>query len=382
MRGHIAQKRGRFYLVFDVGRDPRTGRRKQRWHSGPDRKGYTSKRQAERALRGMLTNVDQGGYVDPSKVTVGEFLERWLPTQRLRPSTMEVYRVQLAAYVLPRIGTVRLQELTAETLDALYADLERSGGRGSRPLSPKTVRNVHVMIHRALERATARNLIPRNPAAQTEKPKAKRPEMRPWTVEETERFLRASEGNRLHAAYLVMATTGLRRGEVLGLTWADVNLDEARLSVQRALVLVGHVPTISAPKTAASRRGFPLSRQAVAALRAHRKAQAAERLVLGEDYANLDLVFAQEDGSMVHPDRFLNTFHRIAARAGLRRTRPHDLRHGWATRALEAGIPAKVVQELLGHSSAMVTLDIYSHVTASLKSNASQVVADLVTGKR
>lgn len=276
---------------------------------------------------------------------------------------------------------VPIQELTVEAIDTFYVALEESGGRGGRPLSPKTVRNVHVMLHKALDRAVARNLIPRNPAAQAEKPKAKRPEMRPWTAEETERFLKASERDRLHAGFLLMATTGLRRGEVLGLRWADLNLDAARLSVQRAVVLVGNVPTISAPKTAAGRRGVPLSRQAVAALRTHRKAQAAERLILGEDYDDLDLVFAREDGSLVHPDRFLDAFHRIAAGAGLRRTRPHDLRHGWATRALEAGIPAKVVQELLGHSSAMVTLDIYSHVTATLKSDASQLVADLVTGE-
>jgi integrase len=179
-----------------------------------------------------------------------------------------------------------------------------------------------------------------------------------------------------------MATTGLRRGETLGLKWSDLNLDGASLSVQRALVLVGNIPTLSEPKTAAGRRAVPLSRQGVAALRAHRRAQAAERLALGKDYDDQDLVFAREDGSPPHPDRFLDAFHRIAEGAGLRRTRPHDLRHGWATRALEAGIPAKVVQELLGHSSAMVTLDIYSHVTASLKSNASQLVADLVTGKR
>ena len=179
-----------------------------------------------------------------------------------------------------------------------------------------------------------------------------------------------------------MATTALRRGEALGLKWSDLSLDRASVSVQRALVLAGNVPTLSEPKTAAGRRAVPLSRQAVAALRAHRKAQAAERLALGEDYADEDLVFAQEDGSPPHPRRFLDAFHRISTGADLRRTRPHDLRHGWATRALEAGVPAKVVQELLGHSSAMITLDIYSHVTVSLKTDASQLVADLVTGKR
>ena len=142
MRGHIAQKRGRYYLVFDVGHDPATGKRKQRWHSGPDRKGCTSKRLAERALREMLTSVDHGEYVDPSTISVGEYLTAWLPTTRLRPSTMSVYRSQLTAYVLPQIGTVPLQRLTADMLDALYLDLEHEGGRGGRPLSAKTCRNV------------------------------------------------------------------------------------------------------------------------------------------------------------------------------------------------------------------------------------------------
>jgi integrase len=384
MRGHIARKRDRYYLVFDVGQDPATGRRRQRWHSGPDRKGWTSKREAERALRQMLTSHDYGTYVDPATITVGEYLEAWLPTMRLRPSTMSVYRVQLSAYVLPRIGAVRLQGLTSEHLSALYVELERAGGRRGQPLSAKTVRNVHVMLHKALERATRRTppLLSRNPASLAEKPKPRRHELEPWTAEETGRFLAAAEGDRLSAAFGLMAMTGLRRGEALGLRWADVELDRGRLSIRRALVLAGNVPTFSEPKTEAGRRSVPLAAQTVAALRAHRKVQVSERLAYADVHEGGDLVFAQEDGSPVHPDRFLDAFHRISQAAGLRKTRPHDLRHGWATRALEAGVSAKVVQEVLGHASAMVTLDIYSHVVPSMKSDATQLVADLVAPKR
>jgi integrase len=179
-----------------------------------------------------------------------------------------------------------------------------------------------------------------------------------------------------------MATAGLRRGEALGAKWTDLDLERGVLSVRRALVLVGNKPTISEPKTEAGRRSIPLAGQTVAALRVHRRLQAAERLKFADVYVDADLVFAQEDGAPVHPERFLAAFHRIGRAAGLRSTRPHDLRHGWATRALEAGVPAKIVQEILGHSSAMVTLDIYSHVAPSMKSDASQLVADLVTGKR
>jgi integrase len=230
-------------------------------------------------------------------------------------------------------------------------------------------------------RAEQRSLIARNPAALAEKPKPKAHEITPWTAEETSRFLVAAEGDRLYAAFLLMATTGLRRGEALGAKWADLDLERGALSVRRALVLVGNTPTISEPKTEAGRRSIPLAGQAVAALRAHRRSQAEERLAFADVYVDADLVFAQEDGSPVHPAHFLGAFHRIGRGAGLRSIRLHDLRHGWATRALEAGVPAKVVQEILGHSSAMVTLDIYSHVVPCMKSDASQLVADLMTDK-
>jgi integrase len=382
MRGHIARKRDRFYIVFDVGQDPATGKRRQRWHSGPDRRGWTSKREAERALRQLLTSHDHGTYVDPAAITVGEYLEAWLPTMRLRPSTMSVYRVQLSAYVLPRIGAVRLQQLTPDHLDRLYVELERAGGRRGRPLSAKTVRNVHVMLHKALERAVQRTLIARNPAALAEKPKPRRHELRPWTADETATFLTAAAGDRLAAAFWLMATAGVRRGEALGLMWPDLDLDRGTVSIRRALVLVGNTPTLSQPKTEAGRRSIPLATQAVSALRSHRRRQAEERLAYADVHAGGDLVFAQEDGSPVHPNRFLDAFHRISKTAGLRATRPHDLRHGWATRALEAGVPAKVVQEVLGHASAMVTLDIYSHVVPGMKADATQLVADQFSAKR
>jgi integrase len=243
-----------------------------------------------------------------------------------------------------------------------------------------TISNVHVMLHRALAQAVKRKLISRNPAAVVEKPK--RHEINPWTAEETSTFLAAAEGDRLYAAFLLMATAGVRRGEALGPTWADLNFTNATLSIRRALVLVDNVPTISEPKTDAGRRSIPLPVQTIAALRAHRKAQAEERLANADVYQDTGLIFAQEDGTPVHPERFLDAFHRISKAAGLRPTRPHDLRHGWATRALEAGLPAKVVQEILGHSSALVTCDIYSHVAPSMKTDATQLVADLIERKR
>lgn len=273
---------------------------------------------------------------------------------------------------------------TSEHLSTLYVELERAGGRGGNPLSAKTVRNVHVLMHKALEGAVRRTppLLARNPTTPAEKPKARRHELQPWTAEETERVLAAAEGHRFCAAFGLMAMAGLRRGEALGLRWTDLELERGYASIQRALVLVGKVPTFSKPKTEAGRRSIPLPTQAIAALRAHRRRLAEERLAYVDVHLSGDLIFSDEDGSPVHPDRFLGAFRRISQVAGLRRTRPHDLRHGWATRALEAGVPAKVVQEVLGHASAMVTLDIYSHVMPSMKADATQLVADQFSVKR
>jgi integrase len=382
MRGHVAAKRGRYYCVVDIGPDPVTGRRRQRWHAAPDGKGFTGKRDAERALRELLTKLDRGEYVDPSTITVGHYLTQWVEGRELRPSTRELYRVMVRAYVVPRVGSMRLQKVTGLTLSKLYADLATCGRRDGKGLAAKTRQNVHTMLHRAFSDAMRTRYITHNPAEAVDPPRVARRKMRPWTVQETARFLEAAAQDRLSAAFVLVATTGMRRGECLGLQWDDVDLEAGTVSVQRTLILVNHSPTFSEPKTDAGRRSIPLAPEAVAVLRGHRKAQAAERLALGPDYQDGDLVFCREDGTPMNPDRLLDTFRAIAKRAGVRRVRLHDLRHGFATRALEAGVPAKVVQDILGHSSITMTLDLYSHAVPSMQKDATALVAGLIYRSR
>ena len=189
-------------------------------------------------------------------------------------------------------------------------------------------------------------------------------------------------GDRHHTAYLLLATTGLRRGEALGLRWGDLDLDAGRAAIRQTVIAVHHVPTLGSPKTAKGRRTVTLDTGTVAALREHRKRQAAERLQMGEGWADHDLVFCGVDGSMLHPERFSRSFGAAVGRLDVPTIRLHDLRHGWATMALAAGVHPKVVQERLGHANIGITLDTYSHVTAGLHDDAAETVAALFSGTR
>ena len=299
----------------------------------------------------------------------------------MRPSTFDSYARNVELHVVRHIGPTSLQKLSPGHLNSLYAKLlieGRADGRGG--LSRASVRYVHAILHRALGDAVKWALIVRNPCEAAEPPRPDRSQtrMRVWTASELRRFIAFTEDDRLHAAWVLASTTGMRRGEVLGLRWADVDLTEARLSVRQTLVSVAYEVRVSAPKTKKARRSIALDALTVRALRAHRVRQAEERLALGDGYEDGDLVFAEPDGRHIHPDGFGKAFKRHAIDAGLPVIRLHDLRHTHATLALQAGIHPKVVSERLGHSTVSMTLDTYSEVLPALQHEAAERVAELL----
>jgi integrase len=202
--------------------------------------------------------------------------------------------------------------------------------------------------------------------------------MQTWTAEELRAFLASAEEHPLFALFRLAASTGMRRGECLGIRWKDVKLDASRLSVRQQLSRQGDKIGFGPVKTKAGRRSISLDPVTVAAIRGHRQTQAAERLAFGPGYRDLDLLFAHPDGSPQNPDVISQTFERLIKRAGLRPIRFHDLRHTHATLALHASIHPKVVQERLGHSSITVTLDLYSHAIPALQEDAASRIADVV----
>ena len=346
--------------------------------------GFKTKRDAERAFAEFRDQVRTGTYVPRSKGTLGEFLvNEWLPAiiASVRPTTLDHYEQNIRVHVLPTIGSVRLQDVSPAKLNALYAELLTSGRCRGGGLSPKTVRHVHTTLHKALNDAVRWGLLVRNPADQADPPKPRTAEMKVWGPEQLRAFLDFVRDDRLYGAWLLLATTGMRRGEVLGLRWRDVHLDVSRLSVVQSLTVTKYEVAVSEPKTAKGRRSVALDHATVAALHAHRRMQLEERLAWGEAWQDTGYVFTREDGSLIHPHRFTAWFDRLRDAAGLPRIRLHDLRHSYASAALTAGIPAKVVSERLGHANVSITLDTYSHVLPSLQEEAAGVVARLILGE-
>ena len=364
--------------------DPSPGGRRRQGSKG----GFTTRRAAQEHLSNVLGAKQSGSYVPPAKTTVRRYLtESWLPMQehRLRPSTLDDYRRRIENHILPALGNIALQDLDAARLDRLYADLLARGGPGGGPLKPKSVRNVHVVIRKALADATRKRLVSRNVAIDADPPRVPGPgerEMATWTPEELQIFLKGISRHRLAAAYVLAASTGMRRGEVLGLRWSDLDLDLRTAAVVQTIINVAYVVTVSEPKTARGRRTISLDPATVAILRAHRRQQDQERASLGEGYGDRDLVFARPDGRPIHPDLFTQTFDRTVARLGLRRVRLHDLRHTYATLALRAGIDAKTVSARLGHSTVAFTLDVYTKAVPQLDSDAAEKVAGLIFGEK
>jgi integrase len=225
--------------------------------------------------------------------------------------------------------------------------------------------------------------ITRNPADAADPPRAAataRPTMTTWTADQLRAFLEHTAEHRLHAAFVVLATTGMRRGECLGLRWSDLNLTAGRMSIVQTVIAVNHEVRIGSPKTARGRRTVALDQGTVAVLRRHRQQQLAERLIMGAGFTDHGLLFCRPDGEPLHPERFSRTFMIQAAGAGLPRIRCHDLRHTWATLALSAGEHPKVVQERLAHANVSITLDVYSHVTEGLHGDAASRVAGIIFG--
>lgn len=360
------------------------------------RRGFPTKKAAQAGLTELLSEVRDRTFVAPDKLTLREFVEqRWLPVEagQLRPSTLHSYTRNMKHHVLPTLGAITLQSLDAGRIQALYAKLLREGRadyKEGTALSPRTVRYIHTILRAALAQAVDWDLLMRNPADRVKPPKLdaagnSHETIHTWNREQLSLFLAKTRDDRLHSLWLLLATTGMRRGEALGLSWAALDLDNARLSVRRSLVDVtteatGAKPIYSDPKTARGRRTIMLDAGTVAVLRKRKAEQAQERLLLGAGWPDHDLVFTHADGRPLHPERLTRTFTAMPKGFGLPAIRLHGLRHTWATLALEAGIHPKVVSERLGHSSISITLDTYSHVAPAMQTDAAERVAALISG--
>ena len=386
MRGHIhkrkaAHNRVLYYAVVDGPRRP-DGRRRQDWG-----RGYSTRREAEQELTKKIGAIDDGSFVTPTSITLESYVEvHWLESvrSRVKPTTFDSYERTLKNHILPTLGKKRLQGILPSDLTALYGELLRAGrrvaGRSSGTLSAKTVHNVHLIVSKVLGDAVDDGLLQQNAAAKAKPPKPGRQsyqQIRAWTPDELHHFLNLSKDHRFHDAYHLAALTGMRRGEILGLRWEDLDLVQNRLSVRHAIVLVRGKPQSSTPKNHEARVVY-LDPDTITMLK-HRKAAYNERVLAegcGPDAEAY--VFTREDGRSIHPDNLSSAFVKLATRIQLPRICLHDLRHTHASIALAAGVPIKVVSERLGHASPEFTMRIYQHVLPGQGQEAATAVASAI----
>lgn len=376
-RGTIVRRSGGYAFRADGSPDPATGKRRQIL-----RQGFRTKREAEAALEEFLSGVRTGAMVNRSAANVGDFLDEWLDGQRsrLKETTWVSYRIAVGR-VKARVGKVKLQALSPIDVERFYDGLAETGGKNGGPLSAKTVRNTHVVLRKALDDAERLGLIARNPAAVAKPPVPQQVEHATWSTDDLQDFFGTLTGHRHYGLYVLLATTGMRRGEALGMRWSDLDLDGSELCIRQTITTADGDIVVSSPKTKRSRRIVYLDEVTVAVLRAHRQRQREERLSAGPSW-NPDpgLVFCDEIGDPIHPDRITREFAGLVRAAGLPVIRLHDLRHTYATVALKAGVQPKLVSERLGHATTGITLDLYSHVTPGLGREAAGAVAGKIFG--
>ena len=350
--------------------------------------GFRTRKAAQAAMAKVMVAVEEKNYIVPARLTVREFLIReWLPAAKgtIRPTTYRSYVQHVECHIMPHIGSMRLEKVTGATLNALYAKLALEGKRdGKSGLSPASVHHVHACAHRAFKDAVRWNRLLRNPADVADPPQVKgtgNREMKTWEAGQLKGFLEVTHDDPLNSLWHVLAMTGMRRGEGLGLRWEDVDFEAGRLAVRRSLVPLAGTVIVSEPKTARGRRSIAIDPETVAVLKAQAAQQLRDQQEWGEAWSDSGYVFTRPDGSPHHPEVISRSFRQAVQQSMLPRIRLHDLRHTHATLALRAGVHPKVVSERLGHATVAITLDIYSHAIPAMQEEAAVLIADLVFAK-
>lgn len=328
-------------------------------------------------LLDALKNKKDGRPVISTKQTVAQFLAQWLEAAEptIKATTFIRYKEMVNKHTLPSIGKVKLAQLTPQHLHQLYA---KKLGEG---LSPTTVAQQHRILHRAFSQALRWGLVATNVTEAVDPPRKRRIEMKTLSPDQAKTLLEAAKGDRFEALYVLALSTGLRQGELLGMRWKDIDLENCCLQVVATLQRTRNGLALSAPKTAHARRKVILTDFAVSALRRHRISQAEERLKAGALWEDSGLTFPNETGKPMDAGNLLyRSFKPLLAKAGLPKIRFHDLRHSAATLLMSKGIHPKIVSEILGHSQISITLDLYSHVVPTMQQEAKEAMEAILQG--
>lgn len=363
IRKKTVTRNGKSYTFWEAryteGYDPGTGKQIQRSISGKTQKEVAQK------LKAATAAIDAGTYIAPSKMTVGEWLDIWTSNYLggVKPRTVSIYNSDIKNHIKPKLGAIRLEMINTHMIQQFYNHLAES-------LSAKTIKNIHGVLHHALNQATINKYIPYNPADACILPRGEKRELKPLDEDQIGAFLSAIKGDRFEDMFIVTLFTGMRQGEVLGLTWDCIDFERGIITINKQMQL-HQEEGIEAYKLVSTKNGktrtIAAAPTVLAQLRHRRKAQAEQRLRAGPLWEDSGLVFTNDIGHHWTKPSVYRSFKKAVASIGCPEVRFHDLRHSYAIIAIKSGDDIKTVQGNLGHATASFTLDVYGHVTDQMK---------------
>ena len=369
--GSISQRKSDGLWTARVDLGIVNGKRKQIY-------GKTRKEVAEK-LKGLLRDQQQGLPIAVERQTLAQFLNRWL-TEKVepsrRPNTIESYRNVIRLHITPEIGHIQIAKLTPQDVERLINRVRAKG------LAPRMQQYTRAVLRAALNQALKWGLVARNVVTLTDAPRVERFIMHPLTPVQAQRLLDAARGDKYEALYATALWLGLRRGEVLGLRWEDIDFEGRTLRVEMAQIMTEDGLELAPPKTENSRRTLPLPAALVPILKAHRVRQLEEQLKTGGRWQAHGLVFCTSNGTPISPRNLVRDFKAFLQRAELPDIRFHDLRHSCASLLAAQGVPVRVAMDILGHTNIATTQNIYTHVFDDAKRQAADAMDKLFGGVR
>jgi integrase len=364
MKGYIRKRGNKWSYTVDVGKDPRTGKRKQKSQSG-----FKTKKEAHAALAELVNDVEKGSYIEPVKKKFKEFAINYIETtyrNRVKKSSYETAHNVVVIHIIPFFGDMDINDIDQFLVHEFYQAKMKEG------YSSSYIQRMHEMMRLILRVAKKWEVLHKDIASMLEPPRLIKKEMKVWTIDQVNTFLKFTKHSRYHPIYFLAAYTGMRKGEILGLSWTDIDFEEKTISINKTLYKVPSEYLLQEPKTKNSFRTIYIDDDIIRVLKRQKVKQNLERLRYGGVYKEHNMVFAQETGEYVHPQGVNGLFTRFIGQANLPRIRFHDLRHTHATILLLMGVNPKIVAERLGHSSVQITLDTYSHVLPSMKQDLAE----------
>lgn len=369
MRGSITKKHGQYYIRVDIGVDPITNKRKQKWIAAG-----TDKKKAEKKLSEVVSEILNDKYIEPSNLTLGDYLKRWLEVveSKVRISTFDSYSWAVNHRIVPELGEILLDKIKPITIQKYYQNLLKSN------LSVTSIRYIHRVLSMAFKQAVRWQMINNNPCLNIDPPKKEKYQAAILDPQQIQYLLSQIQKSKLYLPILLAVTCGLRRGEICALRHKDVDLEKGIMYVENTLSRRDGTAMLSPVKTQNSKRAVSLPKLTVDAIKNEKRKQAENKLRLGSSYDINNYICAKEDGSSISPNLLSRQFAKMIETINLPKVRFHDLRHSHATFLLMSNVPVKTVSERLGHASSSFTNDVYGHILPPMQEHAANVVDSLL----